>query len=230
MPKTKSAPKRTKKSTKRTTTTKRRQGKPELELLALPSLAQLIEWKTGLIQLPQIIPLPGTSKCVGLHVPHQEQTQWCWAAVSNGVSHFYAPGSAWTQCKIANAELGVSSCCTTGSSAACNKPWYLDKALTRVGNFDSIASGTLSFAIVLSCLKNNRPPCARQAWSGGGAHFMSIVCCYEGILGLLTGSGSTAKRLKISDPWYGDSIVDYSTFVSGYQGTGTWTHSYRTKP
>ena len=47
---------------------------------------------------------------------------------------------------------------------------------------------------------------------------------------LIVGWGNAARRLKISDPWYGDSIVDYSTFVSGYQGSGTWTHSYRTQP
>jgi hypothetical protein len=172
----------------------------------------------------------GTSRCSGLTVEHQQQTQWCWAAVSNSVSHYYDPGSTWTQCTIANAELGQTGCCTNGSSAACNKPWYLDKALTRVGCFQSIASGTLSFATIRSLIGAARPPCARQAWSGGGAHFMAITCCYEGILGLLGESGSMAKRLKITDPWYGDSIVDYTTFVSGYQGTGSWTHSYRTEP
>ena len=178
----------------------------------------------------RIIKLPGSRRCCGLTVEPQQQTQWCWAAVSNSVSHFYDTASTWTQCTIVNAELGQTTCCTNGSTAACNKSWYLDKALTRVGCLLSWASGTLTFATVQSLINTSRPPCARQGWSGGGGHFMAIVCYFEGLLGLLAGSGSTAKRLRISDPWYGDSVVDYDTFVSGYQGSGTWTHTYRTQP
>ena len=36
---------------------------------------------------------------------HQQQTQWCWAAVSVSVSHYYSPWSGWTQCAMVNAEL-----------------------------------------------------------------------------------------------------------------------------
>lgn len=174
--------------------------------------------------------LKGIGRCVGLTVERQQQTQWCWAAVSNSVSHFYNAGSTWSQCTIVNAELGRTNCCTSGSSSACNKSWYLDRALRRVGCLLTWASGTLSFATVRSLLGAGRPPCARQGWSGGGGHFMAIVCVFEGVVGALSGAGSTAKRVKISDPWYGDSIVDYTTFVSGYQGSGSWTHSYRTQP
>lgn len=177
-----------------------------------------------------------SSRCTGLTVDPQQQTQWCWAAVSNSVSHFYDPNSSWTQCAVVNAELGQNTCCTTGNSAACNQPWFLDLALTRVGCLQSMSVGTLSFATVRSLMNADTPPCARQGWAGGGGHFMAIVCCFQvgGLLGATGGAGpaggSTALQLKISDPWYGDSIVDYATFVSGYQGAGTWTHSYLTQP
>jgi hypothetical protein len=174
--------------------------------------------------------LLGSARCSGLTVEHQQQTQWCWAAVSNSVSHYYDAGSTWTQCTIVNAELGQTGCCTNGATTACNQSWYLDRALTRVGCLLSMASGTLSFPTVKALINNTRPPCARQGWSGGGGHFMAIVCYFEGLLGLIAGSGTTAKRLRISDPWYGDSVVDYDVFVSGYQGSGTWTHSYQTQP
>jgi len=176
-----------------------------------------------------IIKLLGSARCSGLAVEHQQQTNWCWAAVSNSVSHFYDAASTWTECSIVDAELGQSTCCTNGSSAACNQSWYLDKALTRVGRLQSWASGTLTFASVQSLINNGRPPCARQGWSGGGGHFMGITCYFEGLLGKWSGAGSTAKRLRITAPWYGDSVVDYTVFVSGYQGTGSWTHSYHTQ-
>lgn len=192
----------------------------------VPMIAYSPRWR----RIATVRILKGIGRCVGLTVEHQQQTQWCWAAVSNSVSHFYNAGSTWSQCTIVNAELGRTNCCTNGSSSACNQSWYLDRALRRVGCLLSWASGTLSFATLRSLLGASRPPCARQGWSGGGGHFMAVVCVFEGLVGALSGAGSTARRVKISDPWYGDSIVDYTTFVSGYQGSGSWTHSYRTQP
>ena len=31
---------------------------------------------------------------LSLSVPHQEQNNWCWAATSNGVAHYYDPAQA----------------------------------------------------------------------------------------------------------------------------------------
>jgi hypothetical protein len=171
--------------------------------------------------------LGGISRCTGLVVEPQLQTQWCWAAVSNSVSHYYDPGSPWTQCAIVNAELGQTTCCTAGATSACNQPWYLDLALTRVGNLQSAMGGKLSFSMLQSTTMSNRPPCARQGWAGGGGHFVAIVCCYQF---RSLAMNTTTNSVGVSDPWYGDSIVDYATFASGYMGTGTWTHSYLTQP
>ena len=38
------------------------------------------------------------------------------------------------------------------------------------------------------------------------------------------------QRISIADPWYGNSVVPYAPFPSGYQGGGTWTDSYTTRP
>jgi hypothetical protein len=171
--------------------------------------------------------LGGASRCTGLVVEPQQQTQWCWAAVAKSISHYYDAGSPWTQCTIVNAELGQTGCCTGGGTAACNQPWYLDLALTRVGRLQSVTPGTMSFSMLQWLTMNNNPPCARQGWAGGGGHFVAIACCYQ-FRSLAT--NTTSNSVAVSDPWYGDSVVDYATFVSGYMGTGTWTHSYRTQP
>lgn len=172
--------------------------------------------------------LLGSGRASGLTAAPQQQTLWCWAAVADSISHFYDPGSAWTQCTIANAELAQTTCCANGATAVCNKAWYLHNALTRVGCLQSMTSGTLTFAAVRSLINADTPPCARQGWNGGGGHFVAIVGYLQGSIGVLVGGRSTTKRLRISDPWYGDSVVDYDDFVAGYQGRGTWTHAYRT--
>jgi hypothetical protein len=150
---------------------------------------------------------------------HQQQTQWCWAAVSTSVSHYYDSSSTWTQCTVANAELGQTTCCQNGSSAACNVPWYLDDALQRTGNLNAFSGGAASFADVRTEIDSGRPLGVRIGWSGGGGHFAVIE-------GYKPGPGT--QRVAIDDPWYGASDLTYSGFQSGYQGTGSWTHSYTT--
>ena len=115
---------------KRASATRRTRRKPAARTRQVKPRIVVYKLRWRLIEM---IRLRGSARTCGLTVEHQTQTQWCWAAVSNSVSHFYDAGSTWTQCTIVNAELGQSTCCSNGSSSACNKPWYLDKALTRVG-------------------------------------------------------------------------------------------------
>jgi hypothetical protein len=61
----------------------------------------------------------------------QQRRNWCWAATAVSVAAFYDPATAWTQCALANAELGRDDCCDDGER--CDVPWYLDIALQRVG-------------------------------------------------------------------------------------------------
>jgi hypothetical protein len=157
----------------------------------------------------------------GLVVQHQQQTQWCWAAVAVSISLYYNPASGWTQCDLVNAELGQTTCCVNGGSTACNRPWYLDRALIRTGNLASFSSGALTFGAVRTEIDNRTPPCARIGWSGGGGHVVGIGAYLQ--LG-------ASRWLTICDPWYGVSSQSLPIFQSSYQGSGSWTHTYRTQP
>ena len=75
----------------------------------------------------------------------QTQSNWCWAATSKSVSHFYSGLSPWSQGKIAGKEL-TQACCTSPVPTACNVPWYLDKALSRTQNYVSMQFGTISWS------------------------------------------------------------------------------------
>jgi hypothetical protein len=153
---------------------------------------------------------------------HQLQTEWCWAAVSTSVSHYYDSSSTWTQCAVVNAELGQSTCCSNGGSNACNQPWYLQNALTRTGNLKSMKNQAEAFSAIDAEVDAGRPLCARIGWSGGGGHFVAIVGYDESLIG-------GTNYLAIADPWYGSSDVAESTFRTAYHGTGSWTHSYYTQ-
>jgi hypothetical protein len=159
------------------------------------------------------------SKHLAFNMQQQTQSNWCWAATSTSVSHFYWFFSTWTQCKVANAELGHTDCCTAPVPSPCNVPWYLDRALTRTNNFVSI-SGPATFAQVRAEIDAGRPVGARVGWSGGGGHFM-VIYGYSIVLGV--------EYLDIDDPIYGKSHITLDEFSHNYQGSGTWTHTYLTK-
>jgi Papain-like cysteine protease AvrRpt2 len=161
------------------------------------------------------------TRSLAFNMQAQTQSNWCWAATSTSVSHFYWWASPWTQCKVAGAELNLTTCCQSPVPSACNVPWYLDKALARTQNFVSIVSGTVSFDQVKAEIDAGRPVGARIGWSGGGGHFVAIYG-YTQILGVL-------DFFDIDDPIYGKSHLSVSDFTSNYQGSGTWTHTYFTK-
>jgi len=163
------------------------------------------------------VPLGGAAGHVLAFVMHhQEQTNWCWAAVATSVAGFYESNDGGAQCELVNAERGLAKCCASGSDDDCNVAWYLDKALTRVGHFRDLSEAKAPWDTVTTEVDANHPLGVRIEWNGGGGHFV-IVAGYDG------------EMLEIRDPWWGDSSVAYDSFPDSYQGSGSWTHSYRTQ-
>jgi hypothetical protein len=158
-------------------------------------------------------------KRLELTMQHQLQDNWCWAAVSTSVAHYFGT-TTWTQCSVVSKEVGDDRCCANGSSRRCNVPWRLDKALRRVKMLNRKKDGMPGdLRDVRREIDAGRPVCMRIGWSGGGGHFIAIE-------GYRADNGSVA----IEDPWYGTSDVPLSAFHAGrYQGTGSWTHTYYTR-
>lgn len=148
-------------------------------------------------------------------IQKQEQTNWCWAGCSTATAHFFDPASSWSQCKVANAELGQTACCT--NPGPCNVYGYLNQALNIVGHFQGMASTTEPDATITAQVNAGLPLGVRVQWSGGGAHFIMVV------------GGGPNDMVLVKDPIYGMSYIPYNTLATSYQGSGTWTHSYFTK-
>jgi hypothetical protein len=165
---------------------------------------------------------PGTEPAVAVvKFPMQRQTEseWCWAAASVSVAHYYDANSSWTQCKMVNAQTGRSDCCQDPGSSNCNQPGYLDDALSRTGHLASWNGSTASMNDLLNNLSAANPVCIRIGWSGGGGHFIAA-----------TGS-ELSDTVIVNDPLVdGTRVVTYDTLAHAYDGNGTWTHSYHLKP
>ncbi len=160
------------------------------------------------------------SRNLNFSMQHQQQTNWCWSAVATSTSLFYSTASQWTQCELANQELNQTTCCQDGSTTQCNQDWFLDRALTRTSNLLNWATGTISFAVLRQQIDSQRAVGVRIGWNTGGGHFV-VLDGYNTING---------QSVSVRDPWYGDSTYTYSSFSTQYQGTGSWTHTYKTKP
>lgn len=157
-------------------------------------------------------------KTLNFSMQQQSETNWCWAASSTSVSEYYKPASTWTQCKVADTALGQTSCCQNGSSASCNIPWYLGKALGIVGHDGGYDPKPEPLTTVRTEVDADRPLGFRVAWNQGGAHF-----------GILVGYDTVAQTVEVRDPWWGNSTLPYNVFRSNYQGMGSWQQSYFTK-
>jgi hypothetical protein len=160
---------------------------------------------------------PGVNKSLAFLVQHQNQTNWCWAAVTASIAAYYQ-NKGWTQCRVVNDRLGQVVCCQDGSSTTCNQPFYLDQALGRVGNLANYVASPLTMNQIRTEIDANRPIGVRIGWMNGGGHFITVR------------GYSDQGVVDVQDPWYGASTVDYVTFVSRYHGFGKWTHSYRSVP
>lgn len=152
---------------------------------------------------------------LSFNMQQQTQSNWCWAAVSTSVAHYFDSASGWTQCAVADGELGRSDCCTPGGAGGpCNVYGFLDSSLDRVGHLDHWESGSATMATVSAECDEGRPVGVRTAWSGGGAHFLAIIAHLPG------------DFYGVDDPIYGKSDISEATFKTAYQGSGSWTHTY----
>jgi len=160
----------------------------------------------------------------------QERSNWCWAAVAASVSCYFDPDSGWCQCRMATrmvklSKLKVTTCGTCGKpkpvAPACNRPWYLEKALALAGRLKGTPKAkALKFSRIRKRIKAGRPVCVRILWGPGpDAHFVVISGCYRGHSGELW--------VDVEDPDSGSSTWRYDEFLANYQyAQGQWVATY----
>lgn len=169
-----------------------------------------------------------TYELFGFELDSQSEGEWCWAAVTVGVSHFYNSGSTWDQCHLAKSLCDAGNpcdCCNNGAAQGCNEPRRVQDALNLTKNW---ADGPVPVADdldsmmsrVASELQAHRPVIAELAWPGDiGAHVVVIAAI-----------DTTNQKLHVLDPSSDGETHDvgYQDFHYIYKGTGTWTNSFFT--
>ncbi|MBA4148856.1 MAG: hypothetical protein H0X66_12140 [Verrucomicrobia bacterium] len=151
----------------------------------------------------------------------QQQTNWCWAACAASIKLFYTPSSNWTQCLLANSAFSRTDCCTNPVPSACNIGWTFKQALQLTGNFDHQITQKAALVAIRRDVDKCRPIAASIFWHGGGGHGVVIYGVEDHILG---------AKIYVADPFFGNSLMRYSSFPANYQTGADWTITDFTKP
>lgn len=83
--------------------------------------------------------------------------------MSTSVAKYYNSGTGWTQCAVANNELGRNNCCAGNANKPCNVYSTLDTSLSRIGHLDHMAGKTATFNVVTNQIAESRPVSVRTA-------------------------------------------------------------------
>ena len=158
----------------------------------------------------------------------QLEEVWCWAAVGASCALFYEPGSGWTQCKVVNQTEPPKSgdCCSgTDRPSDCVVTGLLDNK-NHIGSLDTtkIANGFVQgaspFDKLMSEIDAGRIVPYRMNIKGL-FHFVTISAYQK---------SAASEMVTVCDPFFGNSDMEYSVFVSDYKHGGLVTHTFFTHP
>ena len=160
----------------------------------------------------------------GFGVQDQEQTNWCWAAVTLGLMDKYG-GPHSRQCEIVGQVKQVNAC---ANPSAANWTFELSGALRGYGyrNGDSIA-GSVEFESIAEEIDGDRPVCVRLAIGSGGDGHVVAIGGYRVVDGV--------PYVHIHDPDRTadppDPPIPFQVFRTRYRGGGRrWDRTYYTQP
>ena|SRR5688572_5619178 len=151
----------------------------------------------------------------------QEQTLWCWAAITSGISAVYS-STPLAPCKIA-ARVLTQDCCH--EPLPCNREASLDEALGVVGLACTIRevdpnNGSISFQEVGESIVTRRLPIGARIRdkATGDAHFVLIIGCDPATEKIVCADsygtvGFPAPRYR----------MPYATFLTKYGNWGVCT-------
>mgnify|MGYP001799770388 CR=1 FL=1 len=151
-----------------------------------------------------------------MEVPQQEMSNWCWAALSVGLSSYYHQ-EVLSQEYIVHQLLEVPEKGSTPDDY--NKEYRLDFAFQFVNVFSHWSLGKPSFDRIKVEINQGRPIGVRIQWYKGGAHYV-----------LLTGYKDEDRSVKIEDPMRGKFYMKMDDFPKEFRNGGAvWAETFWTQ-
>lgn len=152
------------------------------------------------------------------HIAMQEQTYWCWAAVSQGIAHFYDYKRRITQSYIASKVLNRDCNAPFSNQSVCNRKQFIEDALQRVGRPAKRSDRNLIFFRLANYISKGHPMPCRIQWAKDQAGHFIVTYGYQ------TDYPGRGSFVFVADPWDGYSDYSFRAFVRNE--SFTWTNSY----
>jgi Papain-like cysteine protease AvrRpt2/Bacterial tandem repeat domain 1 len=163
-------------------------------------------------------------------IQRQQQSQWCWAAVSSSIRRYYQPASTLSQVDLVNQRRGRNDCGQPGPGAdgdRCNKPDNTSDVIDDLGHLAQMQNNSVSFADLRGQLAAGRPIFCRIEWDGGGRHAVVAAGVEDGEFVIMCDPGSSSA----ADASLGTTtVVAYDSLLSNYSGSGNWIGTGYTQP
>lgn len=183
-----------------------------------------------------------SSELIEMTVPQQEHPNWCWAATTVAIAHFYNPPTdpkdEIKQCDVVNRRLKRCDCCVDQKDDLpwqCNVQSGLTLPLFEEGHHVVTYANQLDFETIESEVNQDRPVCCRVVWEEGfgEGHFVVIV-------GVIRDEDEHFTDVVVEDSIHRRSVHTYEAFRRFYRvpvqtdvgddpAEGLWTHSYFTQ-
>ncbi len=154
---------------------------------------------------------------IAFSMPRQDQTNWCWAAVTSAVVGYFKGSPGPPQCGLANMSRNQTTCCEDGATPQCNRSAETGAILRAMGVLREQVERSISLHQVEEELKANRPIACRIEWEGVGVGHVFVI---HGVFGTL---------LRVTDPDLGADgaeLVEFNVFSGSYRGKGKWTRTW----
>jgi hypothetical protein len=157
----------------------------------------------------------------------QQAKEWCWIACAVSTDHYYNPGSAWDQGSLANAMLGLTICSTTPVPDQCDKPGQFKNSIGYVQRLRTAVSTPILLSGIQAEIDASdpigHPVCAGIQWADEKVGHLVVICGYDNSAG--------TDYIYVADPGTGTiHHLPYNSFLTSYEGKGTWTNTYFTEP
>lgn len=186
----------------------------------MSTLPKLLQSTAKLLKLEAGAAAISSGQSLGIEVPHQDQDNWCWCAITVGVSSFYDPTFGLSQCQTAARVLSIADACSDPENERVNRMFDLDKSLAVFGRFNQIVNGPLSFSLVMREIDAQRPVGVRILFLDSGKGHFTVIRGYR---------REPQQMLLIDDPLYDEFEITYKNFLTDYQGNGRWKQTYLTQ-
>jgi len=163
------------------------------------------------------LPVP---KLLRVAVAKQDQTNWCWAAVSVGVAEAYGTVGK-SQCGLASTFI-APHCCPP-LRAACDHPFGLELPLAPHHAASVPEHDQRTFQFVKDEIDQGRPIAVRIDRNHGGSGHAVVIGGY------LVDASGISGHFYICDPQWGDRAPwRFEHFRDSFEQDGVWDISYKT--